>query len=106
MRFARRRCQPFAVRAVPYITGAAGSNACPMGSTRIDDLTECQNAADAIGTTWDGSGQNAGSPKGCYLPSTQTVSFNTHATGSGAAGFTPLCAGTPAASIAPRIGGS
>ncbi len=105
LQLARRRCQPIAVRAVPYVHGAAGSNACPTGSTRIDDPTVCQNAAVAIGTTWGASGQNAGSPKGCYLSSTQTVFLNTHATGSGAAGDTPLCAGAPA-SIALRIGGS
>ena len=99
------RCKHFAVRAVPYITGAAGSNACPSGSTRIDDPTACQNAAVAVAATWGGSGQWAGRPKGCYLSSTQTVSFNTHATGSGAGGYTPLCAGAPA-SIALRIGGS
>ncbi len=97
---------PIAVRAVPYITGTAGSNACSMGSKEIVNPTACQIAAVAVGATWGGSSENASRPKGCYLSSAQTVSFNTHATGSGAAGYTPLCAGdsgTPAF-IALRIG--
>jgi hypothetical protein len=83
-------------RAVPYITGAAGSNACPTGSTRIDDPTACKNAAVAMGVTWDLPVKATDNrPKGCYLSSTQAVSFNTHATGRGAGGYTPLCAGAP-----------
>ncbi len=90
-----RRCQHFAVRAVPYITGAAGSNACPTGSTRIDDPTACQNAAVAVAATFS-LVESADRPKGCYSQSFATgiyVFLNKHATGKGAAGYTPLCAG-------------
>jgi hypothetical protein len=99
---------PIAVRAVPYITGAAGSNACPTGSTRIDDQMACQNAAVAVAATFSPVESAGSRPKGCYSQSFASgvyVFLNKHATGKGAAGYTPLCAGAPAL-IVLRIGGS
>jgi hypothetical protein len=99
LQFARRCCQHFAVRAVPYVYGAAGSNDCPTGSTRIDDPTACQNAAVAVAATFSPVESAGSRPKGCYSQSFATgvyVFLNKHATGKGAAGYTPLCAGAPA----------
>ncbi len=78
-------------RAVPscagaYVSGAAGSNACPAGSVRIVAEAACRTAAAAAGKT---AGSTfvviaSGSPRGCYFhTSTNDAYFNTHAVGAG-----------------------
>ncbi len=78
-----------------YVSGAAGSNACPAGSVRIETEAACRTAVTATGKT-------AGSPfvvtypdepRGCYyFISTNCAVFNTHAVGAGYAGRQLLCA--------------
>jgi hypothetical protein len=79
-----------------YVSGAAGSNACPAGSVRIETEAECRTAAAAAGKTPNVPsfvGSFAGSPKGCYYTEKQNAMFNTHAVGAGGkAGYQLLCA--------------
>ncbi len=88
-----------AVRAGKYAWGTAGKNACPDGSTRIDDLAACQAAAAAAGKIPPKSSENTDdSPKGCYS-STRSfdVSFNAAVIGQHSAVDADtllLCAGT------------
>ncbi len=71
-------------RAGKYTWSAAGSNACPDGAARIDDLSACQAAATAAGKTSPSSSENDDLyPKGCYSDTTApSVFFNAHVTGS------------------------
>jgi hypothetical protein len=78
-----------------YVYGAAGSNACPAGSVRIETEAACRTAAAA-------AGKPAGSPfvvtyatdpRGCYyFTSYNYAFFNTHAVGEGHSGVQLLCA--------------
>ncbi len=76
-----------------YVWGAAGSNACPAGSVRIETEAMCRTAAAAVGKT-------PGSPfmetllyypKGCYYFNND-VYFNAHAVGAGVSRSQLLCA--------------
>ncbi len=98
-----------AVRAGKYTWGAAGKNVCPVGTARIDKLTECKAAATAAGKNGPSSSEESDLfPKGCYL-STSTVFFNAHEIGAFNridADIVLLCAGTgvPAAPARPAHG--
>jgi hypothetical protein len=90
-----------ALRAGKYAWGAAGRNACPDGTARIDDLTACQAAATAAGKAPPISIDDDDlSPKGCYSSTFSTgVSFNAHVTGAWIRidpDILLLCAGTGA----------
>jgi hypothetical protein len=97
-----------ALRAGKYAWGAAGKNACPDGTARIDDLPECQAAAAAAARPPPSSENSDDFPKGCYSSTLSTgVSFNAHATGARKqvdADIVMLCAGTgvPASPAPPR----
>jgi hypothetical protein len=92
-----------------YVYGTAGSNTCPVGSTRVTDWTVCEQAAAALGLSWNGFGF-ATDPKGCYKSGTYDAYFNDHATGGTACTYCQLiCLGaavatTPAPMSAPTIG--
>ncbi len=68
-----------------YVSGAAGSNACPAGSARIEAEAACRTAAVAAGKTVGSTFVETDSrwPKGCYYYSTNNAFFNAHAVGAG-----------------------
>jgi hypothetical protein len=78
-----------------YVSGAAGSNACPAGSVRIETEAACRTAVTA-------AGKNPGSafvetdpayPRGCYyITSFNEAYFNTPAVGAGDSDYQLLCA--------------
>ena len=76
-----------------YVSGDAGSNACPAGSVRIESEAACRTAAAAAGkrTGSDFVETNSIVPRGCYC-TTYDAYFNTHAVGAGYSGYQPLCA--------------
>ncbi len=100
---ARRR----AARAVlscagAYVSGAAGSNACPAGSVRIEAEAACRTAAAAAGKTLNFPATYAGSPRGCYYwTGTNVANFNTHVVGAGDPDARLLCAALAATTGAP-----
>ncbi len=79
-----------------YVSGAAGSNTCPMGSVRIETEAACRIAALAAGKTFSSVVTYSYYPRGCsYTTSSftsSTVSFNDHAVGAGSASYQPICA--------------
>jgi hypothetical protein len=106
--------RPRAARAVlscagAYISGAAGSNACPAGSVRIATEAACRTAVTAAGKT-------AGSPfvvpsstvvpRGCfYCTGTDNAYayFNAHAVGAGNPDYRLLCAAVTTGAHPPRL---
>ncbi len=100
-----------AVRAGKYTWGAAGKNACPDGTARIDDLTACKAAAAAAGKPPPKSSESTDQfPKGCYSSIlSPDVVFNAHVTGTWDRidpDIVLLCAGTgvPASPARPAPG--
>ncbi len=79
-----------------YVAGAAGSNACPAGSVRIETEAACRTAAAAAGKTPHPSnfvGTWSGEPRGCYYGTlSNNAWFNTHAVGAGYSTVQLLCA--------------
>ena len=82
-----------------YISGAAGSNACPAGSVRIATEAACRTAVAAAGKTPSTStsspfvGTFSSFPRGCYFWTTSNNAyFNTHAVGAGCFNAQLLCA--------------
>jgi hypothetical protein len=83
-----------------YVSGAAGSNECPAGSTRIVTEAACRTAAASAGMTFGSTSVEANYPRCCYyyisptdiLAIDITAYFNTHAVGAGEASSRPLCA--------------
>ena len=82
-----------------YVSGAAGSNACPAGSVRIETEAACRTAMTAAGktpcpifvVTWSYY------PRGCYYYNDGSNAacqsgFNAHAVGAGRSGAQLLCA--------------
>jgi hypothetical protein len=68
-----------------FVSGAAGSNACPAGSVRIEAEDACRTAA-AFAGKYVGSPfvvTYSISPRGCYYDSSNVAYFNTHAVGAG-----------------------
>ena len=85
-----------------YVSGAAGSNACPAGSVRIATEAACRTAAAAAGKTFSSVGTWSASPRGCqYGTSTNDAYFNRHAVGAGSTGYQLLCAALAATTGAP-----
>jgi hypothetical protein len=90
-----------AARVVPlcagaYVSGAAGSNACPAGSVRIEAEAACRTAVAAAGktpSTYWFVGTDSRYPRGCYyFTSSNDAHFNTHAVGAGQSDSQLLCA--------------
>ncbi len=87
-----------------YVSGAAGRNACPAGSTRIANEEACRTAATA-------AGKLVGSPfvetdprypRGCYYYSSDnTAHFNADAVGAGVSNYRVLCAAAATAGAPP-----
>jgi hypothetical protein len=71
-----------------YVSGAAGSNACPAGSVRIEAEAACRTAVAAAGKILPLSSLFVETypycPQGCYYRTSDNVAFfNTHAVGAG-----------------------
>jgi hypothetical protein len=81
-----------------YVSGAAGSNACPAGFVRIETEAACRTAAAAAGKAFDFVETDPAWPRGCYYGTTNAAAFNTHAVGAGNSDAQLLCAtGAPIA---------
>jgi hypothetical protein len=82
-----------------YVSGAAGSNACPVGSARIETEAACRTALAAAGKTpstlmsFPFVGTYYDVPRGCYyVTSSNYAHFNPHAVGAGSPYYQLLCA--------------
>jgi hypothetical protein len=107
--------RPRATRAVvlcagAYVSGAAGSNACPAGSVRIETEAACRTAAAAAAKTIPSNfvETDPGYPRGCYL-TTNNAYFNTDAVGAGNSYSRLLCAalvttGAPSCALHGSVG--
>ncbi len=87
-----------------YVSGDAGCNACPAGSTRIANQAACRTAATAAGKLVGSPfvETDADYPKGCYyVTSDNTAYFNTHAVGAGNSNARLLCAAAATAGAPP-----
>jgi hypothetical protein len=84
-----------------YVSGAAGSNACPAGYVGIETEAACRTAAAAAGKSFGSVVTNPDVPRGCYYTS-YTSAFNTHAVGDGNYGTQLLCAVTTGARVPNR----
>jgi hypothetical protein len=97
---------PRAARAVlscagAYVSGAAGSNACPAGSVRIETEAACRTAVAAAGKTFGFVETVSYIPRGCYhYTGSNYVYFNAHAVGAGNSDAQLLCAVTTGAPTA------
>jgi len=79
------------------VSGAAGSNACPAGSVRIETEAACRTAVAAAGKTAGSPFVEtyANVPRGCYywtIYGGDNAFFNAHAVGAGWSGAQLLCA--------------
>lgn len=61
--------------ALPFVTAAKGSSACPSNTEQIDRAMTCRSAADLLGLAWEGSVTSPDSPTGCSVQDDQ-VTFN------------------------------
>ncbi len=82
-----------------YVSGAAGSNACPAGSVRIKTEAACRIAAAAAGKTLESTFVETSpyAPQGCYYRTHNNVAcFNadTYNDGAGSSYAKLLCAAT------------
>ncbi len=78
-----------------YVSGAAGSNACPAGAVRIETEAACRTAAAAAGKTVGSRfvGTDSILPRGCfYFTSNNNAWLNRDAVGAGHSNARPLCA--------------
>jgi hypothetical protein len=78
-----------------YVWGAAGSNACPAGSVRIETEAACRAAVAAAGKTPASPflATTSNWPRGCnYEAFDDNSYFNNHAVGAGYTSAVPLCA--------------
>ncbi len=93
-----------------YLSGAAGSNACPAGSVRIETEAACRTAAIAAGKTVPSAfvENDLYAPRGCYYYTSYNYAyFNTHAVGDslgiGRSGLQLLCAAATTGALPPRL---
>ena len=78
--------------------GTINTNSCPAGSSVITAAAQCQAAATALGLRDGGTVSTTVQPRGCAkLVSTNTVEFNSHASGAADPDYTPICAAAGAA---------
>jgi hypothetical protein len=90
-----------------YVSGAAGSNACPTGSVRIMTEAACRTAAAAAGKTPGSSSYPfvetySNTPRGCYYSTSNYAYFNTHTSGAGDSARLLCAATTTGAPLAHR----
>ncbi len=87
------------------MSGAAGSNVCPAGSTRIEAEAACRTATAAAGKTPSSYFVETypTAPRGCYYETSSNIAFfNTHAVGAGGiSGYQLLCAALATTAGAP-----
>jgi hypothetical protein len=87
-----------------YVSGAAGSNACPAGSVRIETEAACRTAVAAAGKTVGSIFVETypAMPRGCYYyTGSNTAYFNIHAVGAGNPYAQLLCAALATTTGAP-----
>ena len=77
-----------------FVYGAANTNACPPGYSKMVFAAACPTAAGVLGRTYYGSGTYTDRPSGCYYYN-DFVRFNEHPTGAPNPSCTPVCAGKP-----------
>jgi hypothetical protein len=75
-----------------FVSGFAGSNACPAGSVRIETEAACRTAAFAAGKTFSSVEIDSNYPRGCYYITNSNAWLNTHAVGAGRSDAQLLCA--------------
>ncbi len=105
LRHGRGLCVP-CCRAGAYVSGAAGSNECPAGSTRIATEAACRTAGAAAGKTipvFYFVATESAFPRGCYFTSSNSAHFNTHAVGAGRTNAQLLCAAATTGAVPPRL---
>ncbi len=81
-----------------FTDGAANTNACPAGASKIASEAVCAIAAGALGRKYDIHFSFETGPSGCYTAtdgSGSSVLFNAHPTGAPRSDAQPLCAGKP-----------
>jgi hypothetical protein len=89
-----------------YVSGAAGSNACPAGSVRIEAAAACRTAAAAAGKrpAYSFVETDRAYPRGCYyFTSSNDAYFNAHAVGAGNPATQLLCAAATTGALPPRL---
>jgi hypothetical protein len=93
--YSRRACTCAHARAcaAEYVLGAANTNACLAGYSKITDVPTCQAAAAAVGNPYGGAAAHISRPGGCFLDTgnPSKVDFNLNATGAAFAFAQPLC---------------
>jgi hypothetical protein len=77
-----------------YVSGAAGSNACPAGSVRIEAEAACRAAVTAAGKRMGSTFVETDPefPRGCYYTTDNYAFFNMHTVGAGNPYALLLCA--------------
>ncbi len=86
-----------------YVSGAAGSNACPAGSVRIETEAACSTAVAALGKTFRTVETWSDEPRGCiYDINFDEAYFNAHAVGAGTSNRQLLCAAATAGARVPN----
>ena len=85
---------------VPYVFGDAGSNSCPVLSTRIVNEAPCQIAATAVRQVYGSFAADPMFPKGCHSYNGY-VYYNLHPVGAGELSSKLLCASCPSCGNAP-----
>ena len=100
---ARRAGGPLRARwCAAFVYGAANTNACPPGFSKIILEALCAGAAGVLGRSYTrlvtGSLTSATYPSGCNTGGIIVV-FNDHPTGAPRPSFTPLCAGKPLTAV-------
>ena len=91
-----------------YVSGAAGGNACPAGSARIEDEAACRTAAAAAGKTPHPLlfvETCSDCPRGCYYYLTNYAWFNADPVGAGEPNAQLLCAAVASAGAPPHAAG-
>ncbi len=98
----RRAAQCGARLCAGLVFGAANTNACPPGFSKIGSEAACASAAGALGRKYVATLTYDGYPSGCFALGTSggglpRVYFNDHPTGGLGPNFDtkPLCAGKP-----------
>lgn len=74
-----------------YYKGMANTNACELGSKRIDDVATCTAAAQELGKTYKGTVTDYWFPKGCYEYYSSEVYLNINTDGYGHEKSNPIC---------------
>jgi hypothetical protein len=85
-----------------YVSGADGSNDCPLGSGRIETEAACRTAAAAAGKSVPSVNNNDWDPRGCFYYNYEAY-FNKHRVGAGLSGRQLLCTTGARDSLTARV---